>query len=116
MNIPERIGYKKEFRSILLTNDYKLIKHKDTMVDRYLKLAGATFTNSLRHHLKINLDKAKECKDKFLLHNLNKNYPNKFDKCYFVLCCCNLLNYILYCLLLTHDMLGLLWVFFYIDW
>lgn len=73
MNIPERIGYKKEFRSILLTKDYKLIKHEDTMVDRYLKLAGATFTNSLRPHLKINLDKAKECKDKFLLNNLNKN-------------------------------------------
>jgi heptosyltransferase-2 len=73
MRIPERIGYKKEFRSMLLTKDYKLIKHKDTMVDRYLKLVGATFTNSLRPSLKINLDKAQKYKENYLLKNSNKN-------------------------------------------
>ena len=66
MRIPERIGYKRELRSILLTKSFKLIKHKDSMVDRYLKLVGMTFNNNLRPSLKIISDQAEESKSKLL--------------------------------------------------
>tara|TARA_Y100000996_G_scaffold328235_1_gene264279 strand:- start:803 stop:1819 length:1017 start_codon:yes stop_codon:yes gene_type:complete len=73
MRIPERIGYKRELRSILLTKSFKLIKHKDSMVNRYLKLVGTTFNNNLRPSLRISSDQAEESKNKFLLNNMKKN-------------------------------------------
>ena len=73
IRIPERIGYKRELRSILLTKSFKLIKHKDSMVNRYLKLVGTTFNNNLRPSLKIISDQAEESKNKFLLNNMKKN-------------------------------------------
>ena len=73
MRIPERVGYKKELRSILLTKSHNLLKHKDSMVNRYLKLVDASFDNNLRPSLEIDKEQAEIYKNKFMLKNTKKN-------------------------------------------
>ena len=73
MRIPERVGYKKELRSILLTKKYNLLKHKDSMVNRYLKLVDASFNDNLRPSLEIDKDQAVIYKNQFMLKNKKKN-------------------------------------------
>ena len=71
--IPERVGYNKEFRSILLTRSYKLVKHKDSMVNRYLKLINSSFNNEIRPSLEKNLNQSERYKKLFMLKNSKKN-------------------------------------------
>ena len=73
MRIPERVGYKKELRSILLTKSYNLLKRKDSMVNRYLKLVDASFNTDLRPSLQIDLAQAEVYKNIFMLKNRKKN-------------------------------------------
>ena len=71
--IPERIGYKKELRSFLLTKSLNFIKHDDNMVNRYLKLINSSFSENIRPSLEISTYQDHEIKKKFLLNNNAKN-------------------------------------------
>ena len=71
--IPERIGYKKELRSFLLTKSLNFIKHDDNMVNRYLKLINSSFSENIRPSLEISTYQNHEIKKKFLLNNNAKN-------------------------------------------
>ena len=71
--IPERIGYKKELRSFLLTKSLNFIKHDDNMVNRYLKLINSSFSDDIRPSLEISAYKNHDLKKKFLLTNEAKN-------------------------------------------
>ncbi len=72
-NIPIRTGYNRELRSILLTRKYSLIKHEDSMVNRYLKLAKSSYSESIRPSLEINMELSNIIRKKYLLDNSRKN-------------------------------------------
>ena len=72
-NIPVRIGYNRELRLFLLNKKYSLIKHKDSMVNRYLKLADGSYSNVIRPSLLINGDSSKLISRKYLINNSKKN-------------------------------------------
>ncbi len=72
-NIPIRIGYNKELRFLLINKYYKFIKHKDKMVDRYLKLIDERYSEKLRPQLDINQESKEVYRKKYLLNNLKKN-------------------------------------------
>ena len=72
-NIPIRIGYNRELRLFLLNKKYSLIKHKDSMVNRYLKLADGSYSNVIRPSLLINGDSSKLISRKYLINNSKKN-------------------------------------------
>ena len=73
MNIPKRIGYKTELRSILLTKSYKLIKHEDSMVNRYLKLIDSSFDKTFRPYLNLDPDIIRKYKNKYIPNDTKKN-------------------------------------------
>jgi heptosyltransferase-2 len=72
-NIPVRIGYNRELRLFLLNKKYSLIKHKDSMVNRYLKLADGSYSDVIRPSLLINGDSSKLISRKYLINNSKKN-------------------------------------------
>ena len=72
-NIPIRIGYNRELRLFLLNKKYSLIKHKDSMVNRYLKLADGSYSDVIRPSLLINGDSSKLISRKYLINNSKKN-------------------------------------------
>ena len=72
-NIPVRIGYNRELRLFLLNKKYSLVKHKDSMVNRYLKLADGSYSNVIRPSLLINGDSSKLISRKYLINNSKKN-------------------------------------------
>jgi heptosyltransferase-2 len=72
-NIPLRIGYNRELRSLLLNKKYSLIKHKDSMVNRYLKLAEGSYSDNIRPLLLINSDSSESISRKYLINNSKKN-------------------------------------------
>ena len=73
INIPIRIGYKKELRSFLLTKKYSLVKHKDNMSNRYLKLADSSYTDSIRPSLTIEANILDIVRKKYQVSNSKKN-------------------------------------------
>jgi len=72
-NVPLRVGYNRELRLFLLNKKYSLIKHKDSMVNRYLKLADGSYSDSIRPSLLINRDLADSIGRKYLINNSRKN-------------------------------------------
>ena len=72
-NVPLRVGYNRELRLFLLNKKYSLIKHKDSMVNRYLKLADGSYSDSIRPSLVINRDLADSIGRKYLINNSKKN-------------------------------------------
>lgn len=72
-NIPLRIGYNRELRSFLLNKKYSLIKHKDSMVNRYLKLVESSYSDNIRPSLLINSDSSESIGRKYLVNNSKKN-------------------------------------------
>ena len=72
-NIPHRIGYNRELRLFLLNKKYSLIKHKDSMVNRYLKLADGSYSDRIRPSLLINRDLSELIGRKYLINNSKKN-------------------------------------------
>ena len=72
-NIPLRIGYNRELRLFLLNKKYSLIKYKDSMVNRYLKLADGSYSDSIRPSLSINRDLSELIGKKYLINNSKKN-------------------------------------------
>ena len=72
-NVPLRIGYNRELRLFLLNKKYSLIKHKDSMVNRYLKLADGSYSDSIRPSLLINRDLSDLIGRKYLINNSKKN-------------------------------------------
>ena len=71
-NVPLRIGYNRELRLFLLNKKYSLIKHKDSMVNRYLKLADGSYSDSIRPSLLINRDLSDLIGRKYLINNSKK--------------------------------------------
>jgi heptosyltransferase II len=72
-NIPLRIGYNRELRLFLLNKTYSLVKHKDSMVNRYLKLAEGSYSDNIRPSLLINSDSSESISRKYLSNNSKKN-------------------------------------------
>ena len=72
-NIPIRIGYKRELRSILLTQKYSLAKHENTMVNRYLKLVNSSYSECLRPFLNIDMNTLELTRKKYIISNSRKN-------------------------------------------
>ena len=72
-NIPLRIGYNKELRLFLLNKKYSLIKHEDSMVNRYLKLTDSSYSDNIRPSLLINRDSSELIARKYLINNSKKN-------------------------------------------
>ncbi|MDG2106585.1 MAG: lipopolysaccharide heptosyltransferase II [Gammaproteobacteria bacterium] len=72
-NVPLRVGYNRELRLFLLNKKYSLIKHKDSMVNRYLKLADGSYSDSIRPSLVIDRDLADSIGRKYLINNSKKN-------------------------------------------
>ena len=55
-------------------NYISLIKHKDSMVNRYLKLADGSYSDSIRPSLLINRDLSDLVGRKYLINNSKKNF------------------------------------------
>jgi len=72
-NVPVRVGYNRELRLFLLNKKYSLIKHKDSMVNRYLKLADGSYSDVIRPSLLINGDSSDLIGRKYLINNSKKN-------------------------------------------
>ena len=72
-NIPIRTGYKRELRSILLTQKYSLAKHENTMVNRYLKLVNSSYSECLRPFLNIDMNTLELTRKKYIISNSRKN-------------------------------------------
>ena len=73
LNIPMRIGYTKELRSILLTKKHSFIKHEDNMSNRYLKLAGGSYSNNIRPSLTVDVNILDIVKKKYQIDDSKKN-------------------------------------------
>jgi len=72
-NVPLRVGYNRELRLFLLNKKYSLIKHRDSMVNRYLKLADGFYSDSIRPSLLIDRDLSDLIGRKYLIKNSKKN-------------------------------------------
>ena len=72
-NIPVRIGYNRELRLFLLNKKYSLIKHKDSMVNRYLKLVEGSYSDKIKPSLLIDREPSRLISRKYLIDNSKKN-------------------------------------------